>query len=188
MAQEHIRATLEVMSDIINEYDIKTEETYVAPIRGIGKVLDETLSQLRLFEMKAISGESFDDDEMSALRSEINELQELKGRYAKTASLGMRSFSEQQVLKFDTIDVMNRAKANWSQKYLSLKAAMARNVGVPNYKFKIGESVKIGRSNRSGKVVGIRKDAITGSSVYTVRMSDLITEKEYGSRDLRKSE
>lgn len=68
----------------------------------------------------------------------------------------------------------------------SRRKTAAKSYGVPNYRYKVGQMVKVG--NRFGKVVGVSKEGGTGKQLYEVRIDGKDQTRKCGLKEISNAE
>lgn len=117
------------------------------------------------------------NDDIIAIESQVDDLDNIAGRQHFS---DIRSWDAKAVQKEDARLVLGKIHQYWknvSQEYTSdqynrrqsFASKTNLNPALPNYRFKVGQMVKVG--NRYGKVVGAAKEGGTGKHVYEVKIN-----------------
>lgn len=139
-------------------------------IRSIANVL-------KTAKIKLESTEGVLAEDVSAIEGQIENLNDIASRNHHS---DIRSWDARFVQREDARLALGQISQYWknvmkaylSDQYNRRKSAASKAeelAGVPNYRFKVGQMVKVG--NRYGKVIGASKEGGTGKQVYDVRLN-----------------
>jgi hypothetical protein len=97
----------------------------------------------------------------------------------------IRSWEDRAIQKEDAKIALFTMKSYW-ERFLNPDTASKALPGAPNYRFRVGEKVKVVSSGFIGKVVTCEKENGTGKQVFWVKLKD--ETKKYFVRDLKRYE
>lgn len=176
--------TLDAMIDVAEEAKAKiaTEANPDKTIRALVKAFDEAIALseetvgMRQQDIETV--QSFADNIRNISRREFPS--DIRSWSAK------RLQKNDAILAIDTfIMAMQKSMKYWHDMSPSQRYKTTLN-GMPNYKFGVGETVKIAQTGRIGKVLEIGKENGTGKQYYKVRINGVDSPKTFGRNELRK--
>ena len=155
------------------------------------KASDELREFVKLFQMaeeKIKTSPGFTNADLAAIRSQIADLTEIARR---TFFNDIRSWNGRAEQQQDAMHLFTTMKLHWSKRLTDLQSDVAANknglfAGVPNYRFKVGQMVRVNSSRRYGKVLSISRKGGTGTQQYEVRVNGVDSSKIFGVRELSK--
>lgn len=112
-------------------------------------------------------------EDLSTLEGQVDNLKEISRR---AVHKDIRSFEDRGSQKADAKILLSTMKQYWQKAYSDFgvkgysKRKSAAMTNVPNYRFKLGDTVKAG--NRIGKVIACFKENGTGKQMYGIRFND----------------
>jgi hypothetical protein len=107
----------------------------------------------------------------------------------------LKSFSKSYETKYNATESLRKYLKYWSSKTKKIqnayenpyiKAGRITYRGLPTYRFKIGQRVKIKNTNKRGKIVGIQKENGFGKQIYSVKLDSDDKAKSFSSVELEK--
>lgn len=126
--------------------------------------------------------------DIAAIQSQIGDLSEIANRAFFS---DIRSWNGRAIQQQDALHLFTTMKLHWLKRLESLEADVKANkggmfAGVPSYRFKIGQMVRVNSSRRYGKVLGISRKGGTGTQQYEVRVNGIDSTRIFSVRELSK--
>ena len=147
---------------------------------------------VRLFDESvpvALDTEGMRQQDVDAVMSFVDNLRQISRRSFPSDIRSWQAKSVQRqdaILTLDNfIHTMAKALNHWTA-MTPEQRAKASYAGLPNYKFGIGEDVKVISNNRHGKVIEYGKEQGNGKQYYKVRMTGVDHPKTFGRNELKK--
>lgn len=135
------------------------------------------LNRLKKFETKIKNDGKMQESDSLELRATIDEVSSIANTKVEE---GIRSWDTNYVKTNDIVIRLQRSLRIFEQ---SSKKVIK---SVPSYRFNIGQDVKVVSSNRTGKIIGLKRENGNGRQLYTVRVAGISVPKTYGVNELRK--
>lgn len=162
-----------------------------ATLSASPKIIEYYLKVFEAARLKAHSNDGFKADVRTAMDMHVEDLREISKRQFGNS---LRSWDLRGIQKEDARIVFDKIRSFWlrihNQTPVTPTTKVAKGehyVGLPNYKFSMGETVRSGKSNgRFAKVVGCGVDPTTNKIYYRVRFIYNNSEKTLYQHQLRK--
>lgn len=126
--------------------------------------------------------------DIAAIQSQIGDLSEIANRAFFS---DIRSWNGRAIQQQDALHLFTTIKLHWIKRLEGLEADVKANknglfAGVPAYRFKVGQMVRVNSSRRYGKVLGISRKGGTGTQQYEVRVNGIDSTRIFSVRELSK--
>lgn len=184
-AEEALALTEEALQAIEEATPTRAEEEV--------KFYTKALEQMAI-EAEDVPGMMVDDTGFMA-----GAMEDLKEIARRAHHDDIRAWEARGVQQEDAKLAIDRIRSHWAKRLEDMKdldyvkkvnrlARKAHAGTVPNYRYKVGQMVKVKQSRRYGKIVGAKLEGGTGKQVYEVKVNGVDNPKKYYTDELEKAE